>query len=471
MSEIDFDVIVVGSGAAGLIAALTAQERGADVLVVEASATVGGASRLSHGHILASETHVQKALGLEDDKDQLYLEYMLANQWQIKPTIARSIADESGPVIDWLATLGLDFVPALHRDGGERVPRTHMVDGKGNVGGARLIDVLQRSCRQRGIDIVTGNRVDRLIHRDGAVVGVSAGGEDLTAHAVVLATGGFGANKELVVEHLPSVGQHQEWLYYIGPDTSQGDHIALADDVGAHLVGHDVCKPSLAPRMKVVDFDPFIPAWSLLLGSDGHRIIDETAPYGQIYGVTRQSGGVVHAVFDAATLAINDTPELPTFAHGGRPAYWSTDGIKDILGSGGGVEAATLEELAEKLSLSPTAVVGAVARYNSFSETGVDSDFGKEARFLRPVAAGPFYGIPLVTSVIGITAYGVEIDGGAQVLADDSRAIPGLYAAGECTGGVIGTRYLGGGNGLASATTMGRVAGASAGTYAVAARA
>jgi fumarate reductase flavoprotein subunit len=402
-----------------------------------------------------------------DDKDQLYLEYMLANQWQVKSTIARRIADVSGPLIDWLATLGVEFLPYVHQDGGEKVPRTHMVDGKGDVGGARLVEMLQRSCRARGIDIVTGNRVDHLIQRDGAIVGVSSGGEELTAHAVVLATGGFGANKKLIAKHLPSVGRNDEWIYYIGPETSQGDHIALANEVDAHLVGHDVCKPSLAPRMKVIDFDPFIPAWSLLLGADGHRVIDETAPYGQIYGVTRPSGGVVYAIFDAATLEINDTPELPTFAHGGRPTYWSNDGIKDMLAAGGGVEAGTLEELAEKLGLPATALVGAVARYNSFFETGVDTDFGKDARFLRPVATGPFYGIPLVTSVIGITAYGVEVDGDGQVLANDSRAIPGLYAAGECTGGVIGTRYLGGGNGLASATTMGRVSGASAGKYAL----
>jgi succinate dehydrogenase/fumarate reductase flavoprotein subunit len=471
----DFDVIVVGSGAAGLTAAISAHEQRASVIVVEAETVVGGASRLSAGMIMAADTVVQTAAGLVDDKDSLYLEYMLANQWLLKPPIVRRLADESGPLIEWLTDHGVDFFSDLMQGGGERVPRTHVPNG-GDVhpGGQYLIDTLQRACRARGIDIVLGNRVDHLLRRNLAVVGVSAGGEELTANAVVLATGGFGANKELISKHLPSVAKYGDRVGYIGPESSRGDAIALAGQVGANLVGHDVCKPTLAPPNDgTTTIDAFIPGWLLLLGPDGRRIADETSPYGQTYGIARAAGDVTYGVFDAAILADNDTSALPTFKSEFPPGsplpphIWATDSIQRMIEAGGVVTAQTISELAEKLSLPAEAMIGAVERYNSSAAAGEDRDFGKAARFLRPIATPPFYGVPLVPAIIGSTAFGVEIDATAMVMTPTSRGIAGLYAAGECTGGVMGTRYVGSGNSLASATVFGRVAGRSAGQYAV----
>lgn len=468
MQDPDFDVVVVGSGGAGLVAALSAAEQGASVLVVESESEPGGATRLAAGMMMAAETPVQLAAGLTDDKDSLYLEYMLANQWSIKPAIARRLADEGGPLIEWLTGLGVRFMPFVVEGGGERVARTHVPDGGDTTGGQHLVDELVARCRQRGIEFALGNQVESLLERDGEVVGVRARGEELTARAVVVATGGFGANAEMITEHLPSIGKFGDQVFYIGPDSSRGDGLEFAARAGANMVGHDNCKPSLTPRAEGTDFDAYIPAWLLLLGPDGRRVCDETAPYGQTYGLARAVGDVVYGIFDSRTLADNNTDALPTFKAPIPPNIWTREGIERMIASGGVVEAAGIEELAGKLGLPTDAVLGAVERYNSFADAGEDRDHGKSAQFLRPVRTGPFYGAPMVASVLGITAYGIEIDGDGHVMTPDSRELPGLFAAGECTGGVIGSRYVGNGNGLASALVFGRVAGRSAGAYATA---
>jgi succinate dehydrogenase/fumarate reductase flavoprotein subunit len=364
------------------------------------------------------------------------------------------------------------FFPHVMQGGGERVPRSHVPDGGGEQpGGQHIIDVLERACKQRGIEIALGNRVDRLLQRGDAIVGVTAGGEDIEAGAVVLATGGFGANPSLIAEHLPSLGKYGDLVFYIGPDSSRGDGLSLAQQVGANAIGHDVSVPLLTPRVDSREFDAYLPAWMLLLGPDGRRFCDETAPYGQTYGLVRAAGDVVFGVFDARTLADNNTPELPTFKPEFPPGspmpphIWTNDSIERLLESGGAVEAQTLEQLADRLRIPADAMAGAVARYNEHAALGEDRDFRKPARFLRPVEQPPFYGVEVRPSTVGITAYGIEIDAEGHVLTPSSGEIEGLFAAGECTGGVVGTRYVGSGNGWASCLVFGRAAGRSAATY------
>jgi fumarate reductase flavoprotein subunit len=469
----EIDVVVVGSGAAGLAAALAAHEQGARVVVAESESVVGGASRLSAGMVMGADTGIQRAAGLEDEQDGLYQEYLLANQYLIKPGIVRRLADESGPTIDWLAELGVRFFPHVMQGGGERVPRSHVPDGGDQPGGQHIVDVLYLACKQRGVEIALGNRVDRLLQRGDAVVGVTAGSEDIEAGAVVLATGGFGASASLIARHLPSVGRYGEMVFYIGPESSRGDGLALAEQVGASTVGHDVCVPLLTPRIDTREFDAYLPGWMLLLGPDGRRVCDETAPYGQTYGLVRAAGDVVFGVFDAQTLADNNTPELPTFKPEFPPGspmpphIWTNESIQRQLESGAAVEAQTLQQLADALGVPPIALAGAVARYNELAAAGEDRDFRKAPRFLRPVESPPFYGVPIRPAAVGITCFGIEIDADGHVLSPSSGEIEGLFAAGECTGGVIGSRYIGSGNGWASCLVFGRAAGRSAAAHAL----
>lgn len=466
------DVIVVGSGIAGLSAALMAHDHGARVVVAESEAVVGGASRLSAGMVIGADTQLQRAAGLDDDPAVLFDEYRLATQYRIKPGLVRRMAYESGPAIDWLQDLGVRFHPEVMQGGGERVARTHVPDGGDRPGGQHVVDVLERHCRRRGIEIALGNRVDRLLHHDGRVTGVTVDGEEVEAGAVVIATGGFGANRSLIAEHLPSLDRYGDLVFYIGPDSSRGDALALAGEVNASTVGEDVYVPLLSPRLDTREFGAYMPGWLLLLGPDGRRFCDETAPYGQTYGLVAAAGDVVYGLFDERTLADNGTPRLPTFkpsfpkGHGDPPNIWTPDAVRRYVDSGAVVQARTLEALAERLGLDAAAVAGAVARYNRFAAAGDDRDFGKPARFLRAVEHPPYYGVEIRPSTLGITAYGLEIDDEAHVLDRCSREIAGLYAAGECVGGVIGTRYMGSGNGIASCLVFGRVAGRAAAGHA-----
>jgi fumarate reductase flavoprotein subunit len=200
--------------------------------------------------------------------------------------------------------------------------------------------------------------------------------------------------------------------------------------------------------------------------------MDETFPYGYTFGLMYAAGGRVFGLFDARTRADNNSAALPTFKPEFPPGspmpphVWAPDSIDRLVASGAIVESDTLEAVLDGLGLPREATLGAVQRYNAWAEAGEDADFGKAARFLRPIAAAPFYGVEIRPSTIGIMACGLEIDASAQVLDERSAAVPGLYAAGECTGGVIGPRYIGSGNGIAQCVVFGRAAGRSAAAYA-----
>ncbi len=468
MPEADVDVVVVGAGAAGLTAALAARTQGARVLVAESESVVGGAARLSGGWVMAAGTDVQRSANIEDDPDSLYHEYMFINQFKIQPGIARRLARDSGEIIAWFIELGIRFSPHVVQGGPELVPRTHVTEG----GGQRLIDVLYQRCREQGVDFALGRRVDRLLLEGDAVSGVAVGGDELQAGAVVLATGGFGANGGLIAEHLPSLAPVGPWLFYIGPESSRGDALSLGAQVGAHTVGHDRCVSTLAPRVESREFDAYLPHWMLVLGRDGHRLLDESGPYGITSGLALEAGGRLYGVFDDQILADNGTPKLPTFkpypSGESRPSYvWSPDNIGRLLAAGGIVQAETLGDLAGKLRIPAGPVVGSVKRYNESAALGYDRDFGKDGKFLRPIEKPPFYGTEVRPAALGVTCYGIHIDESARVVSESATIIDGLFAAGECTGGIIGSRYLSSGNSLATSFVFGRRAGRSAAEHAL----
>jgi fumarate reductase flavoprotein subunit len=463
MKGTDADVVVVGAGAAGLAAALTAEAEGARVVVAESEAVVGGAARLSGGMIMAAGTELQRQALLEDSADALYDEYMFINQFELQPRVARRLCDGTAEAISWLAGLGIEFRPDVLQGGPELVPRTHIAEG----GGQTLIDVLHRRCRDRGVDIVLGRRVDRLLFDGESVVGVAVGGDELTAGAVVLAAGGFGANRSLIDEHLPSLAPAGDWLFYIGPEGSRGDALALAASASAATVGRDRFTALLVPRPETRSFDGWVPAWSLLVGPDGRRMCDETMGYGITCGLAVSAGGRAFTLFDEGLLAAYASGELPAFKpnrNGTHKAVtlWTPDNIRRLIASGVIERADTLEGLAERLGLPASVTSGAVDRYNQSARLGDDRDFGKDPTLVRALEHPPYYGAEIRPAALGTTSYGIQIDDSGRVLHELQHPIPGLFAAGECTGGVLGSRYLSSGNSLANSFVFGRVAGRAA---------
>ena len=469
----DFDVLVIGSGAAGLCAAITAKESGAErVLVVDSEAMVGGSSRLSGGVIMGSGSALQSAAGIEDDPDSLVHEYLALNGWDVTREPVRRWARRSGKTIDWLAAHDVPFFERLIFGGDERQARSHCVDG----GGEALIKALHSAALRQGVDFAMGQRITRIVQDDhGAVIGVEAGDERVTATAVVIATGGFGANNDLLARLFPSAWE-PGWSWYIGAESSRGDHFGFADAIGAQITGHDRGLRTLDPGLARLN-EAFLPGWAVLVDADGRRFIDETAPYGLMDQVLRAHGNRGYVVFDDAALRppaeLADRyrnsykqvwPNHPPF----RTKNYNADVIDQHLASGGERvhRYDTLAGLEAALRIPRGNLVGEIERYNRFAFARVDDDHGKAAKFLLPVDNPPFYAVEVRGATINLTACGLRIDGQARVIGADGRPIEALYAAGECTGGIIKT-YIGSGNSLANACGFGRIAGEEAARKAI----
>lgn len=464
--DLDLDVLVVGSGAAGLCAALEAHEAGARaILVAESESVVGGSSRLSGGLVMGAPTRYQRMVGIEDTADALYHDYLQLNRWSIDAPVVRHLCDLSGPTVEWLGDLGVEFHRRLVLGGDELVPRVHVPKGSGQA----IVDVLHRHCRDRGVDIALGRRVDRLLADESGVHGAAVGDDEITAHAVVIATGGFGANPEKLAEHYPSAAA-TGWSWYIGADGARGDAIDLAGQVDAQLIGHD-----RGLRLLDVGFDhvleAFLPAWLVMVDRTGHRFIAEDAPYGILDAAVRDRGDSVFVVFDHAGLhAGTDGSGIKAVPgrEGRVSPHWNPDVVDMMIADGRVHRADDLGSLADRLGLPADALVGTVERYNAGVAAGADPQCAKNPAAMVPVATPPFYGAELRPATVCSTAYGLRISADAEVLATTGRPIPGLYAAGECTGNVVGAQYVGSGNNYANCTVVGRIAGAAAGRRAVA---
>lgn len=462
----DIDVVVVGSGAAGLCAALAAREAGAGVLVAEALGEVGGSSRLSGGVVMGAGSRVQTAAGIDDHADLLYREYLAINQWQVIPAVVRAFADNSGATIDWLLDHGVDFHDELIVGGDESRARSHLAKGAGQG----LVDALHRACREAGVDIALGRRIDRLLVDDaGRVEGVAVGDDEIATAATVLTTGGFGANPALLAARFPSAC-YDDWTWYIGASGAQGDALALTEVVGAAIEGHDRGLRTMEPHW-IQRNEAMTPGWMVYVDRSGHRFVDETAPYGLMDAMVRSRGNELFAIFDDS--AIHPAPERAEFyRHAYKAAWpghapfeprnWRADVVESMVAAGRVVPHDTLAEVAAGLGLDPAALGGTIERYNRFADAGVDADFAKAGKFLARVDRPPFYGVPLRPTVVNLTASGLRIDASGAVLGCDGASIAGLFAAGECIGGLIGPVYMGSGNSLGTCTTMGRLAGASA---------
>jgi fumarate reductase flavoprotein subunit len=466
-AERDVDVVIVGSGAAGLAAALTARQRGAgSVLVAESEGVVGGSSRLSGGLIMGAETRYQKALGIEDDAEAMFHDYMQLNGWNVDAGVVRRFTELAGPTVEWLGDLGVEYYDTMVFGGEERVPRVHVPIGRGQA----VVDILARHCRDAEVDVALGQRVNRLLTDAGTVTGVAVGDDAITAGAVVIATGGFGSSPEMLAEHFPSAAG-TGWAWYIGAEGSRGDAFDLGAQVGAQIIGHDHGLRLLHAGFDQI-YEAYLPGWLVLVDSDGRRFVDETAPYGILDSMTRDRGDRVFAVFDRAALDKATAAGVARYKHAipgsskRQSPHWNADIVDQMVADGRMVSRSGLVELAGALGIPPANLEGTVASYNAGVAAGCDREYLKDPPFLEPVATPPFYGAELRPATVASTACGLRIDTDAGVRGIDGNAIPGLFAAGECTGGVVGAQYVGSGNNYANCIVFGRVAGASAAAFA-----
>ena len=269
-------------------------------------------------------------------------------------------------------------------------------------------------------------------------------------------------------------------LPIFGADGARGDAIDMGHEVGAQIIGHDHGLRTLAPNFMPNKLnEAFQPSWAVMLDSNGRRFCDESLPYGIVDARIRAVGDRAFMIFDDA--AMRPSPELaesyrspyrqnwpgrPDF----RPKNYVADLVDEMVGKGRMYQADTPAGLAAAAGLPEQVVVAELARYNRLCAAGEDVDQQKPARFLLPIEKAPLYIAEVRPCTVNWTGYGLRIDRQARVLREDGTEIGGLFAAGECTGGVLGPAYVGSGNSLGNSCTMGRIAGESAGVRAKARR-
>ncbi|MGI9324332.1 MAG: FAD-dependent oxidoreductase [Pseudomonadales bacterium] len=465
----DYDVIVVGGGGAGLTAGMMAREAGATCMVIEADTKLGGATALCSGVMYAAGTSVQRAAGHPDDSaDDMYRYMMTLAGWDARPAIFRALADNCGPALEWLLELGIQFAPEyLTISGVDSVPRGHVCP----EGGWGIARELINAAGAAGVEHVVDTRVQSLIIEDDTVVGIRTNDTELRAGAVVVTTGGFGNNPELIKRFYPSAAQHGEWTYAVHMDAPfiLGDGMLMAEQIGAAVTGVDT--GLLLPTSGLGKFiEAFLPPWIMLVNQEGVRFLDEAAPYAVSgYLINAQTGSHAYALFDETALrdASQDMRFADPYGTGAAMPTWEHDRLRKGIETGQVLSAQSIDELAAKLKIGSARLEQSVTRYNQLCEQACDDDFFKQAEAFFPLVDPPFYACEVRASVIGQTGAGLDITTHAEVLDRQGAVVPGLYAAGEVLGCAVGKRYSGGGMGVCNAIVFGRIAGQSAANYAL----
>lgn len=438
-----YDVVVVGAGGAGLSAAMAAQEKGASVVVFEKMPIAGGNTLRATGGMNAAGTEFQAAKKIEDSVDLFYKDAMKGGYEKNDPSLVRTLAENSAGSVAWLTSLGADLSD-VGRLAGASVNRAHRPAGGGKVGPEIVETLYGAATKVAGIKVFTRAEVVALAKAaDGSVVGVDVKGPDgkvarVAAKAVVLATGGFGANNEMASALVPSL----KGFATTNQPGATGDGIVLAEKAGAALVDMKEIQthPTYAPGKEMIT-EAVRGNGAVLVNRDGERFIDELK--------TR----------DVVSAAILEQKGKTAFLYFDDSVRKSLKAIEDYVKLGIVVEGASVAELAGKIGADPATLEATTATYNAAVAAKADAAFGR-ADLPRALAAGPYYAIE-VTPAVHHTMGGVKIDPAAQVLSASGAAVPGLYAAGEVTGGVHGGNRLGG-NALADIVTFGRIAGANA---------
>ena len=458
------DVVVIGGGGAGLAAAVSAAEKGASVLLFESQKQLGGSTELSAGLFTAAGTSVQRGLGIDDSPERFFQHYMDLNQWLLDPGLVKAFCDNAGPTLEWLIGLGVEIPavvsssahePGLCRAGVEDVWRGHVPKDQGYG----LVQTLDAARKEHGVEVVLNSRVQRLLVEDGVVVGVVVDDIDVHARAVVVASGGFAQNPELLASLYPRPLESGDDLFVVAAEGSQGDHLAFGEQVAASVTGQGwgLLMPTVYFQRLHHWQSGFPPRSRIYVNPRGRRFMDEDASYAVSGGLIDQQGGTCYVVFDEK-------------ARVGLPAgyaHWNADHVHEEAEAGRTLRADTLEELADLMAVPADALVATVERWNATVPHGEDPDFLRHVSLAAkgggdhpaPIADGPFYAARIQPNELVCTHAGLEIDASAAVIDRVGNPVPGLFAAGEAGAGILGARYVGGGNAVANALTMGRLAG------------
>ncbi|WP_239455606.1 FAD-dependent oxidoreductase [Nocardioides gilvus] len=441
--EHDFDVVVVGAGTAGLPCAIHAAQGGAKVLLLDKDPKIGGTLHVTGGHMAAAGTRRQAERGIEDSAELHLADIQRITQGTAREDLVTVVAQNAAATIEWLQDRDFPFAPETPRIvyGHEpyEIARTYY----GKDEGVSILEVFQaeldRTVAEHDLTVWTASPVTEILQdSEGVATGVSVlrGGDEVevTARAVVLATGGYGADAELFqeLEGAPLVSAAAR--------TSTGDGLHLGMAVGARLQGAGTYLPTFGGLP-----DPQSPGranWNdrqrltserppreIYVDMDGKRWVREDEESidekeRALVGIPDQT---FWTIFDDAALALS-TGTMNEMIVGLEP-----DAVRAVADTRVGVHSASsLDELARKAGIDPAGLVSTVETYNSYVAAGEDPEFGR-TYLPAPIAQGPFYAVRNHAITL-VTFQGLDIDAEFQVRDEAGEVIPGLYAIGEVIG-------------------------------------
>ena len=494
-STVEADVVVVGAGGAGMTAAITAAAEGKSVVILESQSMVGGNSVRATGGMNAGKTvyqdenefgesaGVEKTLktaaekyadnetitalaktvseqwaayqanptGYFDSVELMELDTMIGGKGINDPELVETLCANSADAIDWLDEHGI----TLHNVssfGGASVKRIHRpvnAEGKTVSVGSYMIPLLQENCEKAGVKMMLDTTATEILtDANVSAVGVKAtgaSGETVTvnAKAVVLASGGFGANLDMVVKYKPEL---KGFMTTNAPGI-QGQGIEMAEAIGAATVDMDQIQihPTVEANTAALITEGLRGDGAILINEEGQRFIDEVGTRDVVSAAEiAQTGSYSWLVVDQAMVDASSV-------------------IQGYIKKGYTVTGATYEELGKAMGVDAAAFAETMEKWNGYVEAKNDPDFGRTS-FANPLNTAPYYAVK-VTAGVHHTMGGLKINANTEVLNEKGEVIPGLFAAGEVTGGVHGANRLGG-NAVADFTVFGRIAGAAASDYA-----
>ena len=494
-STVDADVVVVGAGGAGMTAAITAAAEGKSVVILESQSMVGGNSVRATGGMNAGKTvyqdenefgesaGVEKTLktaaekyadnetitalaktvseqwaayqanptGYFDSVELMELDTMIGGKGINDPELVETLCANSADAIDWLDEHGI----TLHNVssfGGASVKRIHRpvnAEGKTVSVGSYMIPLLEENCKKAGVQILLNTTANEILtDANGAAAGIKATGSTgetvtVNAKAVVLTTGGFGANLDMVVKYKPEL----KGFMTTNAAGIQGQGIEMAQAIGAATVDMDQIQihPTVEANTAALITEGLRGDGAILINEEGQRFIDEVGTRDVVSAAEiAQTGSYSWLVVDQAMVDASSV-------------------IQGYIKKGYTVTGETYEELGEAMGVDAAAFAETMEKWNGYVEAKNDPDFGRTS-FANPLNTAPYYAVK-VTAGVHHTMGGLKINANTEVLNEKGEVIPGLFAAGEVTGGVHGANRLGG-NAVADFTVFGRIAGAAASDYA-----
>ena len=489
------DVVIVGAGGAGMTAAMTASDAGKSVIILESQAMVGGNSVRSTGGMNAAKTvyqdenefgegaGVEKMLksaadnyadnefitslaatvaqqwadyqanpvGYFDSVELMELDTMVGGKGINNPELVKTLVEGTAPAIDWLDENGMSLhnVAAFGGASVKRIHRPVNEEGKVVSVGAYLVPLMEKACQDRGVEFILNTTANTILtDESGKAVGVSGTDKDgnavtVNAKAVVLATGGFGANLDMVASYKPDL---KGFMTTNAPGI-QGQGIAMATDIGAATVDMDQIQihPTVEANTAALITEGLRGDGAILVNSNGERFTDEVSTRDKVSAAEiAQPGSFSWLIVDQAMADASNV-------------------IQGYITKGYTKQGATYEELAKEIEVDPATFAATMEKWNGCVEAKTDADFGRTS-FANPLNTAPYYAIK-VSAGVHHTMGGVVINSSTEVLKEDGSVIPGLFAAGEVTGGVHGANRLGG-TAVADFVVFGRIAGASAAAFA-----